>query len=115
MEELYTKMKEYLKMDTEISYQEFAEYYEKVMKYLQSDFQKMDKDENIKAKFILSIVSNNAATRAKRKDSEMKKYKKHQEKCAFWEKAIDYHLTNEGMSKQEIDEAVGKLSEEDGE
>lgn len=113
MEELYLKMKEYLKMDTEISFQEFSEYYNKVMGYMQSNFEKMDQEEKIKAKFILSIVSSNSVTRAQRKGPEMKKYKKMQEKTFFWSGAVNYNLLKMGMSQQEIDEAVKKLEEDE--
>ena len=112
MEELYSKMQEYLGMDTEISYQEFNEYYNKVMNYLVSNFEKMEQEEKIKAKYILSIVDNNSVARAQRKGPEMKKYKKIQEKTAFWSGAIVFNLNKAGMSQQEIDEAIQKLNQE---
>lgn len=112
MEELYGKMQEYLRMDTEIPYQEFNEYYKKVIDYLVSNFAKMEQEEKIKAKYILSIVESNSVARARRKGPEMKKHKKIQEKTSFWSSAIIYNLTKAGMSQQEIDDAIQKLNQE---
>jgi hypothetical protein len=112
MEELYGKMQEYLQMDTEIPFQEFTAYYNKVIEYLRSSFEKLEQEEKIKAKYIVSIVESNSAARAQRKGSEMKKYKKMQEKMAFWDSAIIYNLTKAGMSQQEIDDALRQLNQE---
>ena len=45
VEELYTKMQEYLGMDTEIPFQEFSEYYRKVLNYLNSNYEQMSREE----------------------------------------------------------------------
>jgi hypothetical protein len=111
VEELFRKMKEYLKMDTEISFHEFSEYYNKVMDYMQANFEEMEQEDKVKAKFILTIVSSNSAVRAKSKGSEMKKYRKMQDKTSFWSGAVNYSLLKTGMSQQEIDEAVKELEE----
>lgn len=110
MEELYAKMQEYLGMDTEIPLQEFEEYYRKVLHHLTGNFTEMSQDEKIKGKYIVALVESNSAARAKRKGPEMKKYRKMQEKMAFWNGAISYNLKKEGLSEQEIDEAIQKLN-----
>lgn len=112
MEALLTKMKEYLEMDTEIPYGEFNEYYQQVMGYLQASYDKMENEDLFKAKYILSIVSSNAAGRAQRKGPESKKYNKISEKTSFWGKAISYRLEKSGLSSKEIDEAVEKISQD---
>lgn len=110
VEELYAKMQEYLGMDTEIPLQEFEEYYRKVLHHLTGNFTEMSQDEKIKGKYIVALVESNSAARAKRKGPEMKKYRKMQEKMAFWNGAISYNLKKEGLSEQEIDEAIQKLN-----
>jgi len=112
VEELYTKMQEYLGMDTEISFQEFEEYYRKVLNYLNSNFAQMSREEKIKGKFVVAIVESNSLARARRKGPEMKKYKKMQEKMAFWREAIVYNLKKDGMTEREIDEEVEKLNQQ---
>lgn len=112
MEELYAKMQEYLAMDTEIPFQEFEEYYRQVLKHLTENFSEMSQEEKIKGKYIVALVESNSAARAKRKGAEMKKYRKIQEKMAFWNGALSYNLKKEGLSEQEIDEAIRKLNQD---
>ncbi len=112
MENLFGKMKEYVKMDTEISTEEFLEYYKKVMDKLQSDFESLTEEELFQAKIVTSIMSGNASTRQKRKDGDAKKFKKIQEKSSFWTKAIDYKLKKSGLSEQEIEERTGAIEKE---
>ena len=106
METLLTKIQEYLKMDTEIPFGEFTEYYQQVMDFLQTNYETMDNDGLMAAKYILSIVSGNSKSRALRKGSESKKYKKMGEKASFWSEAINFRLLKEGMTQQEIDESI---------
>jgi len=111
METFLSKMREYLQMETEIPFNEFKEYYEHVLEYLQKNYDGMQNDELISARFILDIVSNNAKARAARKGLDSKKYKKMSEKCAFWSSAINFRLQNSGMTQQEIDEKIEQLNE----
>ena len=113
MESLLTKMREYLKMDSEIPFEEFKDYYGQNMNYLQTNYDGMNNDELFTAKYILDIVSSNGESRALRKGPESKKYKKMGEKAAFWSDAIEFRLKKEGMSKQDIDTAVAKIGQEE--
>ncbi|HHZ16924.1 MAG TPA: hypothetical protein PLJ33_06840 [Peptococcaceae bacterium] len=115
MEKLYQEMREYLQMDTEISFKEFEGYYRTVLNYLNTHFDKMSQDEKIKAKFITSIIESNSEARARRKGPEMKKYRKFQEKMKFWNDAIIYHLKKAGMTEQEIEAALQKLNDDNRE
>ncbi|MCR4441398.1 MAG: hypothetical protein QHH10_04550 [Peptococcaceae bacterium] len=112
MEPLLAKMKEYLQMDTEITFAEFKDYYHEVMDYLQKNYNVMGKEELFAAKFIVDIVSRNGKARAARKGPESKKYKKMAEKCSFWNDAINFRLQKEGLTQQEIDSGVAKVEEE---
>lgn len=111
MENLIAKMTEYLHMDTEIEFVEFTDYYRQVTDYLNLNYDSMSKDELLKAKFILTIVTANSGSRAQRKGTNAKKYKKMQEKTSFWGNAINFRLLKEGMTQKEIDEQVEKISQ----
>lgn len=110
MENYLEKMKEYLKMDSEIPFQEFTDYYNQVTGYLQDNYDSMENGNLFSAKYILSILSSNAHSRAARKGPDSKKYKKMGEKASFWSKAINFRLIKSGMSQQEIDEALDKVN-----
>ena len=111
MEEYFAKLNEYLKMDTEISYEEFAGYYEGFLKYLNQNYQELDKDSLIKGRYICTILQANSWERSKRKDAFSKKYKKIAEKTKFWSESIKYRLEKEGMTPSEIEQAERDLLE----
>lgn len=111
MEKYFEKMKEYLKMDTEISYEEFAEYYGEVTDSLNKSFSELDRDALLKARFICSILQANSKERSRRKTDVAKKYKKMTEKSEFWAGAIRHRLLKDGMTAVEIDEADKALHE----
>ncbi|MDR0468576.1 MAG: hypothetical protein LBH09_01210 [Peptococcaceae bacterium] len=112
MEQLFEKMKEYVKMDTEISTEEFMEDYKKVIDKLVADFDQLTEEEQFKARAIVSIMSGNAANRAKRKDADTKKFRKAQEKSQFWVDAIEYRLKKSGLSEDEIKERADGIEKE---
>lgn len=112
MEKLLDKMKEYLKMDSEISFGEFSEYYYSVMDYLQKEYEGMKQQELIQALYILQIVAGNATARAHRKSDVSKKFKKMAEKANFWSKAINFRLEKEGLSQADINAALEAVNPE---
>lgn len=113
MESLLAKMREYLQMDTEIDFAEFTAYYQQLMDMMTANYDSMGKDDLCKAKFILMIVSTNSESRALRKGTAAKKYKKIKEKTSFWSEAINYRLLKEGMAQQEIDAELEKIGGEE--
>ena len=113
MESLYAKMKEYTKMDTEISAAEFFEYYKQVMEELAGDFGNFTETDLFQGKAVTSIMAANAAARAKRKNADAKKFKKIHEKSKFWADAMDYRLKKMGFSEEEIGKRVAALDEGD--
>ncbi|MGI6330536.1 MAG: hypothetical protein ACOX1Y_01935 [Zhaonellaceae bacterium] len=110
MEKLFEQLKDYLRMDSEIPFEEFLSYYQEVLDCFIKDYQEFDEDTLIKAKFIASIVNANAVARAKRKGNNTKKYKKIAEKMSFWAGALNYQLLEKGMTQQQIDAAEEELS-----
>lgn len=112
MEEFMTKMREYLKMDTEISFIEFKAYYDSLLKHLHSAYEEMTDEDQLAAKFILDIIDNNAKDRAQRKTQESKKYKKIVEKASLWSDAISLRLQKTGWTKEQIDAELDKIGTE---
>jgi len=113
VESILAKMREYLKMETEIAFEEFKDYYEQIMDYLQNSYDGMTDNELFAARFVLDIVSSNSKSRAIRKGPESKKYKKIAEKTSFWSEAIEFRLKKAGMSQHDIDAAVAKIGQEE--
>lgn len=113
LEEFVKKMKEYLAMDTEIDFQEFEHYYRQLVDYLNADYQSLAAEDLLKLRYILSVVSANAAGRGARKDKNVKKYRKIEEKTNFWHDAITYKLKKEcAYTEDSLREAEGRIEEE---
>lgn len=112
MDKLLDKMKEFLKMDSELPFGEFREYYQTVMDYLQEKYEGMNQEELVQALYILQIVAGNASTRAQRKSDVKKKFMKMAEKASFWCKAINYRLEKEGLSQEQINAALENINPE---
>lgn len=112
MKTLMAKMKEYLVMDTEIPFKEFSDYYRQVMDHLQMNYDDMDNDNLLNAKFIVTIINGNSMSRAQRKGTESKKYKKMGEKAKFWSEAINFRLIKSGFTQEAIDEQMDKMMED---
>lgn len=111
MDNYFEKIKEYLKMDTEITYDEFVAFYTDFMENLNKNFPGLDRNALIKGRFICSILQANSGERSRRKTSIAKKYKKMMEKSEFWAGAIKHRLLKDGMTVAEIDEADKALHE----
>lgn len=111
MEAFLAKMKEYLNMDSELPYPEFAEYFQDVISYLNKNYDGFDQDTCIKARFITSILQANSEDRAKHKSPNAKKFKKMTEKTHLWTDAINYRLLKEGMTQEQIDAAIKEISD----
>lgn len=111
MEKHFAKLKEYLGMDTEISYEEFESYFQDVMKLFNENYQDFNRQESIQGRFMMSILVSNADERAKKDKKLAKKYRKIREKSSLWAEALTLKLVKEGMSKQEIAKAEQELSD----
>ncbi|MGI6119419.1 MAG: hypothetical protein ACOYIB_02425 [Desulfosporosinus sp.] len=111
MEILLEKLKEYLHMDTEISFEEFSDYYRKLINELNQTFDRLDRDARIKALYICTIVQSNAESRIKESKATAKVFRKMSAKCAFWKDAIKYNLRKDGMSQQEIEQAFEEIND----
>ena len=115
MDALYGKMGEYTRMDTELPFSEFQEFYQALTTYLQQNFQEMSEDDLVKAKGMTMILAGNAKMRAQNKDANRKKFTKMSEKAKFWEDALALRLTKHGsLTAQELEQKVSALWSEDG-
>ena len=111
LEELNAKMSNYVKMESELEFSEFVDYYNDLMGFLQAEYGNLDQDALIKCKGMCMIVAGNAKMRALRKDANRKKFTKMGEKAYFWEDAIARRLKKDGLSEQELDDRVSALWE----
>ncbi|UOF90643.1 hypothetical protein LSG31_22780 [Fodinisporobacter ferrooxydans] len=106
MEQYFEKMKEYLNMETEISFAEFRDYYNAFIEHLKGTYESLDQDQSIQALFVIYNLESNCEYRAKRKDSEAKKYKKMQASLNIWSAAMRLRLNKQGLSEKEISERL---------
>jgi len=106
MEQLLAKMQEYIKMDTEIAYEEFVQYQKNVMDMLQKDFEGMEQETLVALAGICQILFLNGEERGNRKtEVNQKKFRKMAAKSRFWFDAISlrlqtkFHMDNEEQEK----------------
>lgn len=111
MEKLLEKLKEYLHMDTEIPFEEFSDYYHKLITELNQTFNELDREARVRALYICSIVQSNADARTKTNKINAKAFKKMSAKCAFWADAIKFNLGKDGMTPQEIEQATEEIND----
>ncbi|RNC28736.1 MAG: hypothetical protein AWM53_01177 [Candidatus Dichloromethanomonas elyunquensis] len=110
MEEKLTTLKEYVHMDSEISFEEFKTYYSSFIGQLNAEYNEMDQGTCLKARFICSIVKANAETRSHQSKTNAKAFRKMADKCGFWMEAIDHRLKKEGLPQAAIDTAMNEIN-----
>ena len=117
MQEFLAKMREYLKMDSEIAYEEFNQYYKKVMEYLQKEFDQLEEDALVAMAGICQILFLNAESRGSRKnEANMKKFRKMAEKSRFWFDALALRLNKQyGLDNEALEKAIEELWGDDEE
>lgn len=111
MEEKMMKLKEYLHLENDISFEEFKEYYSGLITSLNADYAQMNQGACLKARYICSIVKANAENRSRNK-ANGKAFKKMAAKCSFWMEAIDYRLNKEGLPQSAIDLAMTEMNKQ---
>jgi hypothetical protein len=102
MQELFDKMKEYLNMDTEISFDEFDGYYKKVVAFLNDNWKDLNQEDTMYMLFILDNLKSNGEDRSKRKEKEAKKYAKMAQRTEIWANALIQTLREAGLTDDEI-------------
>ncbi|GEB32197.1 MULTISPECIES: hypothetical protein [Brevibacillus] len=102
MQELFDKMKEYLNMDTEISFDEFDGYYKQVVAFLNDNWKELNEEDSMRMLFILDNLKSNGEDRSKRKVKEAKKYAKMAQRTEIWANALIGRLREAGLTDEEI-------------
>ncbi|MBM7589779.1 hypothetical protein [Brevibacillus fulvus] len=102
MQELFDQLKEYLNMDTEISFEEFDAYYKKVLDFLNDKWTTLNEEDSMNMLFILDNLKSNSDDRAKRRGKETKKYQKISKRTEIWAAAIINRLREFGLNDEEI-------------
>ncbi|MGF9905531.1 hypothetical protein [Brevibacillus porteri] len=102
MQDLFEKMKEYLNMDTEISFDEFDGYYKKVTAFLTDSWETLNEEDTMHMLFILDNLKSNGEERSKRKIKEAKKYAKMAQRTEIWANALIGRLREAGFTDEEI-------------
>ncbi len=110
MEEKLSKLKEYLQMETEISFEEFKTYYTSLIDKLNAEYDQMDQATCLKVRYIFSIVQANADTRSHKSKNNGKAFRKMAAKSGFWMEAIDHRLKKEGLTQAAIDIAMNEIN-----
>lgn len=107
---LYEQMLTFLKMEDEIPFKEFDDYYKQALKELEN-YKSYDKEQAIQALFIMDNLKSNSDSRVQRKFAEGKKYKKISQRSQIWIEGLFVHLLNAGMSEQEIKDKIEEMYE----
>lgn len=115
MEQLYNQIQVYLNMDEEISFDEFSDYYKKVIDALSEKSESLSEDDVWKSLFITENVMSNAKARATqtRNSQEKKKYKKMAQRTELWAKNFVSRLYKLGYNDDQINERFEKMLEEE--
>lgn len=111
IDNLYENMLEYLKMEDEITFKEFDEYYKKVLSELEQNYESYDQEKGFQALFIMDNLKTNSDSRVQRKFSEAKKYKKISQRAQIWVEALFIHLVKSGLTDKEIHARIEEMYE----
>lgn len=109
---LYEKMLGYLKMEEEIPFQEFDQYYRDTLQELEKNYTNYDQEQGLNALFIMDNLKTNSDSRIQRKFAEAKKYKKISQRTQIWIEALFTHLIKLGMTDKQIRERIEVMYEE---
>ncbi|WP_216829470.1 hypothetical protein [Alkalihalobacterium elongatum] len=113
VEELYNQIQGYLNMEEEISFEEFDQYYKKVLDHFSEKNEQFDETDVWRSLFIVENLMSNADARSKEtKGSLVKKYKKMTKRTELWAKNFVVRLHKFGYNDDQINERFEKMFEE---
>lgn len=115
MEQLYNQIQVYLNMEEEISFEEFSDFYQKVIGRLGEKNDSFAEDDIWKGLFITENIMSNARARAQEtKNAQMKKkYKKMAQRTELWAKNLLSRLYQLGYKDEEINERFEQMLAEE--
>ncbi len=110
---LYEQIQVYLNMDEEISFQEFNDYYRRVLDELAKNHESFTEDDIWKHLFVVENVLANAESRAReKKGPEAKKYKKMADRLRLWAENLALRLGKLGYTDEDIRERFSEMLDE---
>lgn len=113
MEELYNQIQGYLNMDEEIPFEEFDQFYKKVLDVLNERNEQFTEEDVWKALFIVENLMSNADARSKEtKGALVKKYKKMAKRNELWAKNFVVRLHKFGYNDDQINARFEKMFED---
>ncbi|MDE5412216.1 hypothetical protein [Alkalihalobacterium chitinilyticum] len=113
MEELYNQIQGYLNMDEEIPFEEFDQFYKKVLDVLNERNEQFTEEDIWKALFIVENLMSNADARSKEtKGALVKKYKKMAKRNELWAKNFVVRLHKFGYNDDQINARFEKMFED---
>ncbi|MGJ9383312.1 hypothetical protein CR203_01730 [Salipaludibacillus neizhouensis] len=116
MEELYKQIQVYLKMEEEIPFDEFENYYKKIIKTFNEQADQFAEEDVWKALFISENVMSNAEDRSKQeKGQKAKKFAKMSQRLTLWAKNFAGRLGELGYNEEQLNERFEKMFEEKAE
>ncbi|HJV45886.1 MAG TPA: hypothetical protein VJ824_09195 [Bacillota bacterium] len=111
IESFFNKMLEFLKMENEIEYKEFSDYYKEVLAELDANWKEYSQEQGLQALFIMDNLKSNSDSRVTRKFPDAKKYKKISERTQVWVEALFVRLVQLGMNDKEIQAKIEEMYE----
>ncbi|AXF54815.1 hypothetical protein [Salicibibacter kimchii] len=117
MNDLYQQIQVYLNMEGEIDFEEFQDYYKKVIDYLQEHGNDLEEEQIWQGLLVVESVASNAENRGKeqRKGKEAKKYKRMRERAKLWAQNFTKRLQSLGYSDEQINDRFHAMLEEEPE
>ncbi|MDA3131160.1 hypothetical protein ACFPTR_10285 [Aliibacillus thermotolerans] len=114
MNALYDQIQVYLNMDEEISFEEFQDYYKKVMKKLEENANQLSEDGVWKALFVTETLMSNAEHRehTAKKKAEAKKFHKMKHRTQLYAEHFTKRLNELGYNEEDIGRVFEEMLEE---
>ncbi|WP_026700234.1 hypothetical protein [Salibacterium aidingense] len=114
MDAFYNQVQEYLNMEEEIGFDEFRDYYQSVIHYLDNQQQAPEEQELWKSLFVVESIMSNAENRGQttKNNTERKKYKKMQERTKLYAQHFTKMLHQLGYDQDQIEEHFNNMLEE---
>ena len=115
MYELYKEIHTYLNMEEEIDFEQFDDFYKRVIDYFNHYADEFEEEDIWRALFIAENVMSNANDR--RKESKgpkaKKKYQKMGKRLKLWAENFAIRLAQKGYTKEQMNERFENMFEEE--
>ncbi|PYZ98552.1 hypothetical protein CR205_08190 [Alteribacter lacisalsi] len=115
MQELYKEIHTYLNMEEEIPFDQFDQYYKKVIDHFNDEADKFEEEDVWRGLFISENVMSNAQGRAKEEkgSKRAKKYKKMSQRLKLWAQNFAGRLRQMGYTDEQMNAKFESMFEDD--